>query len=45
MVKALAERITQILDSPASSQEKMPADKVKQQLIVREEDKQFELET
>jgi len=33
LVKTIGERITQILDSTASSQEKLPADKVKQQLI------------
>ena len=29
----IGERVTQILDSPASQQEKLPADKVKQQLV------------
>ncbi len=34
IVKKLSERVTQILDSPASSSEKTPADKIKQQIIV-----------
>jgi hypothetical protein len=33
-VKPLGERIAQILDSTATSQEKLPADKVKQELVV-----------
>ena len=33
LVKSLGERITQILDSTASNQEKIPADRVKKQLI------------
>lgn len=33
LIKMVGERITQILDSPASQLEKLPADKVKQQII------------
>lgn len=33
LVKMIGERITQILDSSASQPEKLPADKVKQQLV------------
>lgn len=33
LVKMVGERVTQILDSQASQQEKLPAEKVKQQLI------------
>ncbi len=34
LVKALGERLTQILDSPATSQEKLPAERIKDQIIV-----------
>jgi hypothetical protein len=34
LVKMIGERVTQILDGTASAQEKLPAEKVKQQLIV-----------
>jgi hypothetical protein len=34
LVKIVGERIAQILDSPASSQEKQPAEKIRQQIIV-----------
>jgi hypothetical protein len=34
LVKPLGERIAQILDSPATNQEKLPAEKVKQELVV-----------
>lgn len=33
-MKSVGERIAQILDSTASSQEKLPAEKVKQQITV-----------
>ena len=33
-MKSIGERIAQILDSPASTQEKQPAEKIKQQIIV-----------
>jgi hypothetical protein len=34
LVKNIGERIVQILDGTTTSQEKLPAEKVKQQLIV-----------
>jgi hypothetical protein len=34
LVKTLGERITQILDSPVTQQEKMPAEKLKNQITV-----------
>ena len=34
LVKTVGERIAQILDSPASTQEKQPAEKIRQQIIV-----------
>jgi hypothetical protein len=35
LVKALGERVTQILDSPATNQEKLPAEKIKDQITVK----------
>ena len=36
LVKLIGERITQILDNPASNQEKLSAEKIKQQITVNE---------
>ena len=35
LVKQLGERVTQILDSPVTQTEKLPAEKLKQQIVVR----------